>query len=206
MSNILSVKKICFSYAKKEKIFNNLNFEVDSNGIICLTGKNGSGKTTLLYCLSGIYKLDSGAITLNGNPIENKKEKIYLIDSKNDLFEYLTIVENIRFFLQFYNCDINSAQIDYYLKRYNLYQQQAKYVFEASRGMIKKTQIIIALLVSPVLLLADEPMEGLDQIGKDHLVEDFLNLNRSRESIVFFSTHHNSIMDVCDKNLNLDEH
>jgi ABC-type multidrug transport system ATPase subunit len=95
-----------------------------------------------------------------------------------DMFPYLSLEDNIHFFLEFYGVMPNPAAMHRLLDRYRLADVRSTTARVASRGMLRKTQIITALLQSPTLLLADEPFDGLDEAAQATLTDDLVTYTR----------------------------
>lgn len=197
---MLKVKNLNFFYSKNEIIFSNLSFEVNKGKVIGINGSNGSGKTTLIKCLCGVLKFQEGTILLNGDNIANQKKSISSILYENDLFEYMTIYDNVLFFMDFYDKKVDKSYLAYLLHRYGLYEYRDKIIFECSTGTIKKCQIIISLLLSPKLLLGDEASNSLDEESREKFFIDIKELAEKNNSIVILSGNNLTILENnCEK-------
>ncbi len=186
----LKIDNLSFSYNKKlPPVFSNIYHDFYNGDIVGLVGKNGSGKTTLLNCLSGLYHPTSGKITLNNIEVEKVRSDISIISSKFDMFDYLSIEDNIKFFLEFYGKKYEQFALINYMKKYELMEYRKTFVFEASKGMLKKTQIITSLLLKPKILLADEPTESLDEKSKQIFFNDIKELSREHGVIIIYTLH-----------------
>ena len=114
----LEIKNLEKFYSKEIPIIKKLNFTVNKGNIISFIGESGSGKTTLLKCISGLEKINSGSILLNGQVLNNDKifvkpqeRKIGFIFQDYPLFPHLNLKENILFNLT----DSLKSKIDYIL-------------------------------------------------------------------------------------------
>ena len=103
----LEIKNLEKFYSKEIPIIKKLNFSVNKGNIISFIGESGSGKTTLLKCISGLEKINSGSILLNGHVLNNDKifvkpqeRKIGFIFQDYPLFPHLNLKENILFNLK----------------------------------------------------------------------------------------------------------
>lgn len=199
-TNLLQIENLFFSYKKNiPPVINNFNIKINGKEIVGIYGKNGSGKTTLLNCISGYCNIKQGKILLNQSDINQNRKNISIVDSNMDLFDYLNIEDNIKYFLMFYRKQLIQRDVDVYLERYNISTCRNKYIAEASKGMIKKTQIIISLLLNPILLLADEPTDSLDKGSQDVFFEDIKILAKNG-GIVIFSLHDlNKLKQICNR-------
>lgn len=191
MKNLhLKINNLSFSYNHSlNLIFSDINHDFYNGDIVGLLGKNGSGKTTLLNCLSGLYHPTSGFITLNNVEVEKVRTDISIISSTFDMFDYLTIEDNIKFFLEFYKKKYEKYALNKALEKYELKKYGKIYISEASKGMLRKTQIITSLLLKPKVLLADEPIESLDEESKQIFFNDIKELAQEHETIVIYSLH-----------------
>ena len=179
-----------------ENILENISENLDIVGLI---GKNGSGKTTLLNCMSGFFKPTTGSILLNNIGLDKSRRDIAVIVDHFDMFEYLTIEDNISFFLEFYKKKYLNSELYKYLEKYELINYRKLYAFEASKGMLKKMQIIISLLLNPILLLGDEPINDVDENNQKHFFDDIKALSNKNSSIIIFSLHN---LDIIKKHTN----
>jgi ABC-type multidrug transport system ATPase subunit len=86
------------------------------------------------------------------------------------------------------------------MHRYGLYERRDHYVHEESKGTLRKIQIIIAILMSPRVFLADEPLDGVDECGKRIFYEDTQALSAERGTITIYSLHDESALkEHCDE-------
>ena len=122
-STSLKINNLSFSYDKKgPPIFRNINLDFYEGELIGLYGENGSGKTTLLNCLAGYYIPSEGEILFNDLGLEKDRKNISIISAKMDLFEYLTLGDNISFFLEFYKKPFNTDELKLLLEKQSGYR------------------------------------------------------------------------------------
>ncbi len=198
--NKFSISDLSFSYKKEtHPTLSGLNYAFKGGDIVGLIGKNGSGKTTLLNCMSGFFKPTTGSILLNNIGLDKSRRDIAVIVDHFDMFEYLTIEDNISFFLEFYKKKYLNSELYKYLEKYELINYRKLYAFEASKGMLKKMQIIISLLLNPILLLGDEPINDVDENNQKHFFDDIKALSNKNSSIIIFSLHN---LDIIKKHTN----
>jgi ABC-type multidrug transport system ATPase subunit len=205
MENSLKIKDVTFKFKSSSRnILNDLNYNYISGDIVGIYGINGSGKTTLLNCLSGFYTPTTGEILINGNKPDNQRSSIAIIPADIDLIDYLTIEDNVKFFMEFYGLNIEHGNYNALLIKYGLKNHASKYVFEASKGMLRKTQIVISILMKPKILLADEPLDGLDEHSKEIFFEDMNELSTQHSTIILYSLHDEKLLNAnCNKIIKL---
>lgn len=175
----------------------NISFEADKGDIIGLIGENGSGKTTLMNALSNIYPRDSGYVYyMDGEADDDfyRNRLGYLTDQFN-LYEYLTIQENIDFVAKMRRLDIKEIEIGDLLENFNLLEYRFTEVRNLSKGMRQKFNFIINILHKPQVLLLDEPFDGLDPQQIRKMEEVILKL-ASEGVCILLSSH---ILDFIDK-------
>lgn len=181
--SLLSIQNINTGYDKKQVLFD-ISLEVEKGETILLIGANGSGKSTLLKAIYGILPLwedekGRGKIIYEGEDItkisshELIKKGLMYIPQKNELFEDMTVVENLKMSTLFLN---NSAETkkrleDVFEKIPILEMRQKQIVNKLSGGERKKLSLGMVLMNRPKLLLYDEPLAGLS--GKN--IEDTIN-------------------------------
>lgn len=186
---MLDITRLCYAYpGGTPPVLNEITFTAAEGDLVGVTGPNGTGKTTLLNLIASLYAPTAGTITFLGGPLDAIRRQIALISADFDMFPYLSLEENILFFLAFYRAEYDADDLEYYFERYALADVRHKNAGAASRGMRRKTQIVAALLQSPLLLLADEPLDGLDEAAKEAFREDAQEYGR-RGGIGFFALH-----------------
>ena len=171
--SLLSIQNINTGYDKKQVLFD-ISLEVEKGETILLIGANGSGKSTLLKAIYGILPLwkdekGRGKIIYEGEDITNissheliKKGLMY-IPQKNELFEDMTVEENLKMSTLFLN---NSAEtkkrLEYVFEKIHILEiKQKQIVNRLSGGERKKLSLGMILMNRPKLLLYDEPLAGL---------------------------------------------
>ena len=164
MNESLIIKHLGKSF-NEVSIFSNISFNLSPGSVVSLEGMNGSGKTTLMKII-GSQILDYSGEILLGN--KNSKDygsdlfsNIYYLSPFPNLYEYLTLNENISFFSNLN--DIQHIQsTNSLISSFNLDKYALKKVHELSDGTKKKISILISFLVSPDFFLLDEPYTYLD--------------------------------------------
>lgn len=160
-------EKIYFSYGK-EKILKGLNLNAKKGDVLIIKGPNGCGKSTLLKILAGVFTIDSGKVKyiVNESEVNSFESKYYIgfCSIEQNLYEELTIYENLEFFLKLRNIK-GKEKIEDYLKKANLYDKRDKYFKNLSSGMKQRVKILSAFLHNPIFLLLDEPSSNLDENG-----------------------------------------
>lgn len=141
-----------------------------------IIGKSGSGKTVLLKCLSGLYGVDVGAILYDGRDVTRMgrrarlllRQEIGMIFQGSALFDYMTVLENVRFPLDMFSSlslTERRRRAQQCLRRVNLdAAADDLYPAQISGGMQKRVAIARAIVQQPRYLFCDEPNSGLDPV------------------------------------------
>jgi ABC-2 type transport system ATP-binding protein len=174
------------------EVLRGLSFEVCRGEIFGFLGPNGSGKTTTLKAIAGIVKIDSGEIRVCGFPhatLEAKRRFGFMPENPYH-YRHLTGREMLRFVAGLTGLSGGGleARIEEVLARVGMADRADRPMRTFSKGMLQRTSFAQALLGRPDLLLLDEPMSGLDPVGRRD-VRDLILAERDRGTTVFFSTH-----------------
>jgi ABC-type multidrug transport system ATPase subunit len=132
-----------------------------------LLGPNGAGKTTLFRLLMGILKPTEGSLTIEGSDcFEDRvllKRRVGFLPDEPVFYNYLTGHEMLQLSLGMHGLDMSAiARLTPWVHRLGLSDSLHRHAEEYSRGMKKKLGLLMALLHRPVLLILDEPTNGLD--------------------------------------------
>ncbi len=157
-NNILMIKEITKSYGK-QKVLENISFNLNESERICIYGKSGIGKTTLLRIIAGLEKADSGKITFVG--------KVSMVFQEDRLLENTDVYTNLYCVL---GSRFDKAEADMHLKEVGLEGVGNKIVSELSGGMKRRVAIVRCMMKSSEIILLDEPLKGLDTILKDNII------------------------------------
>ena len=156
-TSILSCKNLSYTIGYK-KIFKNISFEIFSSEFTLLTGENGSGKTSLLKLILQSSKKKE----FHWNVKSDSSNLLSYLGHENGLYSSLSLRENLVFFNRILKNPMPETQVADLVEKFQLTKRLEDPVSTFSEGMKKKSGIIRALLARPVLLLLDEPLNGLD--------------------------------------------
>jgi ABC-2 type transport system ATP-binding protein len=177
---------------KRVESLKGIDLAVENGQIFGFVGPNGAGKSTTIKILTGLLKPTGGAAWLNDKPVRDpasRKSVGYLPENPNfygylSLFDLLSLVARIRGM----DKQAGKARIDELITLVGLQDTGKRHVKTFSKGMVQRAGIAIALLGDPRLIILDEPMSGLDPLGRDLVAKIFRNLQDAGKTI-FFSTH-----------------
>lgn len=191
MTKILEVKKINKILAKKE-VLKDVSFSVETGEIYGFLGPNGAWKTTTMKCIMWLIKEESGSIEVFWTPyltIDDKK-KIGFMPENTYLYKHLTGREFLDFNWKFFwlKWEQLKNKINQLLERVGLNDAWDKYLHSYSKWMLQRIGLAQAIINDPDLVFLDEPMSGLDPIGRKMVKDLLVELNESWTTI-FFNTH-----------------
>ncbi|NEO57610.1 MAG: ABC transporter ATP-binding protein [Okeania sp. SIO3B5] len=170
-----------------------------------LLGQNGAGKTTLLKTLLGIVRPTSGSGVLLGQPIGDRviKEKIGYLPENPYFYEYLTGWEFLEFVAGLFQIPISiqKQRIPELLDLVGLSKSTAirKQLRQYSKGMLQRVGMAQTLINDPELVFLDEPMSGLDPMGRYQIREIIISLKKQGKTIFFNSHVLSDVEKICDR-------
>lgn len=169
-----------------------VTFEVSRGEVFGLVGPNGAGKTTLFKLLTGLLKPSSGSGYLLGKLLfaDAGRGAIGYLPENPALYDFLTGRQFLELMGALFHCDSRwtRQRIPELLEQVGLARQQNLAIRKYSKGMGQRLALAQALLNDPPLLILDEPMSGLDPVGRK-LVRDLIGDLRSRGRTTIFSSH-----------------
>ncbi|WML46150.1 ATP-binding cassette domain-containing protein [Neobacillus sp. PS3-40] len=177
----------------------NLNFSIDTGGVLGLLGQNGAGKTTTLRMLLGLLKPDDGQIIWNGTPLSKREVKIGYLPEERGLYAKSKVIDQLRYFGELEGLtkkEINS-QLVYWMEKLQVIEYKDKKAEELSKGNQQKIQIIATLLHNPDFIILDEPFSGLDPLNAEILKKIILELIDAKKTIIFSSHRLDSVEEFC---------
>lgn len=179
-------------FRTKVPVLKGITFQVESGGIIGYLGINGAGKTTTMKLLVGINRCHSGTISIEGHSpatVEGRRLIGYLPENPY-FYEYLTPREALEFYARLYDMGRQERlrRADQLLERVALADAANRPVRGFSKGMRQRLGLAQALIHEPKYLLLDEPLTGLDPMGR-WLLRDIIVEEREQGRTVFFSSH-----------------
>lgn len=198
---MINIKGLHFSY-KKDKVLENFNYSFKDNGLYSIIGESGCGKTTLLNLIGGILKPISGSITYSDD-ISDLRDSTAFIFQDNNLFDNLTVYENIKLLTSFKTDNIPNEKIDETLETLGVFKYKEKIVSNISGGERQRVSIAIALLMDKKVIIADEPLASLDYTNSKKILSFFKKI--SKDKLIIISSHNVDILDeYCDKIIDLE--
>jgi ABC-2 type transport system ATP-binding protein len=174
------------------RALDHLTLEVQPGEVFGFLGPNGAGKTTTLKLLMGLVFPTSGGAEILGRPIgdPSAKRRIGYLPEHPYFYDYLTAEELLGYFAALfgYAAAERGARVARLLDEVGIGAERRLQLRKFSKGMLQRVGIAQALLNDPELVIFDEPMSGLDPLGRREVRALILRL-RDRGCTVFFSSH-----------------
>lgn len=212
---ILKVKNLKKTYKQGSKdlvVLKECSFGIKKGETTAITGQSGSGKTTLLSLIAGLDKPDSGSVILDGVDINSfnedklarfRAEKTGIIFQQFHLMPHLTAEENIRLPLEILKKREIDGKVEDMLEKVGLLDRKDHMPGQLSGGECQRVAIARALVVSPSILLADEPTGNLDVKTGDVVADLLFDLVESSQMTLVVVTHNPTLASRCERTLTL---
>ena len=202
MEPVLSVSGLRKTLDRKE-ILRGLDFEVGAGEIFGFLGPNGAGKTTTMKCMLGLTRPDAGKVLVLGQEglPPSVRAQIGFMPENTYLYRHLTGREFLRFNGKFFNLasDVLESRVADLLERVGLTTAADRLLAKYSKGMLQRVGLAQALVNKPKVVFLDEPMSGLDPLGRK-MVKDLMLALKAEGTTVFFNTHVlPDVEQVCDR-------
>ncbi|MGB6220806.1 MAG: ABC transporter ATP-binding protein [Haloferula sp.] len=188
---MLDVRNLSKQFGKKPAL-EEVSFQVGEGQIYGLLGHNGAGKSTTLGIILGMVEPDQGEAIINGVSVQKKRasalRQVGSIFESPCFYEYLSGWENLRI-LSNYSGPFDKKATEEIVGRVGLTERIGSKVRTYSHGMRQRLALAQALLPMPMVLLLDEPTDGLDPEGIKWFRDFILGLRRERGMTVVFNSH-----------------
>lgn len=199
MTSSISVRNLKKSYASKWRgpsidALKSVSFDVQEGEVFGFIGPNGAGKSTTIKILTGITGATSGEALIFGinasDPIARRQ--LGYVPENPSLPDYLTPLELLSMSLRINKSSVRPSEVNSYclewLERFNLLHAASRLIRGFSKGMNQRTALAHAMISNPKLLILDEPLSGLDPIGRKEVVDILAEFKKLGGSI-FLTSH-----------------
>src|SRR5246127_4551211 len=169
-----------------------VSFNVNVGGFVCLVGPSGCGKSTLLNIIAGLEKPDGGQVLADGKPITQPGRDRMMMFQESALFPWLDVMGNVLFGLKLkpgLNAKERREVAEFYLNLVGLKKFSRSNIHQLSGGMKQRVALARALAPNPRVLLMDEPFAALDALTREQLYGDLQKIWETRKKTILFVTH-----------------
>lgn len=181
----------------------NLHLTVEQGEIFGFLGPNGAGKSTTIKALVGLIRPSSGSAAIMGIDISSHaaRRQVGYLPENPAFYDYLSAEEYLLFVGKTFSLSeqLLREKIEQILKQFELWDARKRAIRSYSKGMVQRVGLAQVLIHDPAVYILDEPMSGLDPVGRA-LVKDIMLDLKARGKCVFFSTHIIAdVESVCDR-------
>jgi branched-chain amino acid transport system ATP-binding protein len=211
MDDILIAENLVAGYLPGIDILNGVNFTLGDGELVGIIGPNGAGKSTLLKSMFGLVNIRSGALTLRGEDIASLPahtlvaKGVGYVPQRENVFPSLTIDENLRMGLYLRPKawdERHAAIVDLFPKLAERAHQRAGFLSGGERQMLAMGR---ALMMSPSVLLLDEPSAGLSPDNQELVFQRVRQIADAGVSIVMVEQNASRCLQICDRGYVLDQ-
>src|SRR5438876_2507459 len=181
-----------FLHLKRKTSLESLTMQVQDGEVFGFLGPNGAGKSTTIKLLMGIIFPTAGSAQILGRPVSDvtMHRDIGYLPEQPYFYDYLTAVEVLDYFARFHGFGVaeRNERVQKMLKKVGLETAGKIQLRKYSKGMLQRVGLAQAILHDPKLVILDEPMSGLDPVGRREvrdLILEFKNVGKT----IMFSTH-----------------
>ncbi|WP_426247620.1 ABC transporter ATP-binding protein [Nocardioides sp. LHG3406-4] len=209
MTHLLKLRGVHKSFAHTEAL-RGVSLEVQRGEVVAVTGPSGSGKSTLLHCAAGVLVPESGAVTFDGQRLDEldeaartrlRRREIGLVLQFGQLVPELTAVQNAALPLLLDGTDRRTARTAAlgWLERLGVAEVADQVPAELSGGQAQRVAVARALVTGPRIVCADEPTGALDTVATEVVLTQLLAAVRDAGSALLVVTHDNRVAARADR-------
>ena len=205
--NAIEISGLCKQFKGKKMTrvdaLKNLDLQIEAGEVFGFLGPNGAGKSTTIKLVMGLLRPTSGTARILGvdSAVTDSRSKVGFLPENPAFYDYLSAEEYVAFVGSQFRMDaaLLNRRSDEVLKRLDLWEARKRPMRGYSKGMVQRVGLAQALVHDPEVYILDEPMSGLDPIGRA-LVKDIIIDLKKRGKCVFFSTHiTDDVEKICDR-------
>ncbi|QDQ26269.1 ABC transporter ATP-binding protein [Chitinimonas arctica] len=180
------------SRLRRYEALRGISLRVEEGEAFGFVGPNGAGKSTTIKILAGVTQASSGTARLLGQPVDRFQARLGLayVPENPYLYDYLTPYEVVAMGVKLHKVQVPDMRRHCleWLDRFRIAHVADKRIRQFSKGMVQRTALAHALACRPKLLILDEPLSGLDPIGRRETVDVLYEYHRGGGTL-FFSSH-----------------
>ncbi|MEM7134384.1 MAG: ATP-binding cassette domain-containing protein [Chloroflexota bacterium] len=188
---VVMFEDVSFWYEPAKKLFKNFNWTVQRGESWSILGPSGCGKSTLLYLIAGLRQPSAGRIFLNGKAVEAPHRDVSLMLQDYGLLNWYTNERNIELGLQIRGITgrERKARVNYWLQELDIEPIRHSYPLQISGGQRQRVALARVLALQSPLQLLDEPLSAVDELTRERLQAQLVEINRKLETSSLTVTH-----------------
>lgn len=210
-SPVVRAGNLVAGYIPGVNILNDCTLEAFQGELVGIIGPNGAGKSTLLKALFGLVTVTSGTVTLAGQDITNHKANslvragIGFVPQNNNVFPSLTIEENMQMGMYLKPKEFSTRVGEIWDLFPVLGERRSQRAGSLSGGERQSVAMARALMMSPKVLLLDEPSAGLSPVRQDETFIRTREINKTGVTIIMVEQNARRCLQICDRAYVLDQ-
>ena len=208
---VIRAKEIYYRYGKEE-VLKGVSFEMQQGEILGILGDNGAGKSTLLSILATVQSPEKGQLSYFDRPkeahsLQQLRKKIGYVPQEIALYTEESPYDNLKIFGRLHGLrgKVLRDKVEETLKVLSLEKDIHKPVSALSGGMKRRTNLGVALMHRPTLLILDEPAVGIDFISRKSILTALKKLAEQGLTIIYSTHALEEVQYICDRALVLEE-
>ena len=188
---------------RKKRAVDGVSLSIEPTDSFGIIGVNGAGKSTIIKMIMGFISPDSGRIRISGKPPSDPDSRcsIGYLPENPYFYDNLTPKELLMFSCRASGLDRKTAEhrIDLLLDQVGLRAEKDRKLRTFSKGMTQRAGICFALVHDPEIVILDEPMSGLDPLGRHMVIGLIQDLKKRGKTVLFCSHILNDVERICDR-------
>ena len=200
---MIEIKNLTKIYNKNHKVVDNLSLVIPTGSVFGFLGPNGAGKTTTIKIIVGLNKPSGGIVAIKSKSplLTSTRENIGFMPEEPRFYDELTGKEFLRFASSLFKKSFHkqNKDIEEILRKVGIYEAKDKKIKNYSKGMKQRLGFAQAIVNDPDYIFLDEPLEGLDPIGRKEM-KVMLEELKDQGKTIFFNSHILADVEiVCDQ-------
>jgi len=183
------IKKTFIQGKIAKTVLSDISFSLDRNDTAAVVGPSGCGKTTLLIMIAGLIPPDAGTVSLGGLLQRGPTRDIAYVPQHYGLFPWKTVRDNVLLGARFQHIDIEKDRIRTLQSELGIAGMDNLYPRQLSGGQKQRVALARALLLTPSLLLLDEPFAAIDALTRERLQHQLLTVQHQEGFSYIIVTH-----------------
>lgn len=200
---MIEIKNLTKIYDFDHKVVDDLTMSIPKGIVFGFLGPNGAGKTTTIKILVGLNEPDKGNVTLDGKSSSDTstRELIGFMPEEPHFYDELTGIEFLELSARLFDKSKNKSRSDLegLLKKSGIHHAKDKKIRNYSKGMKQRLGFAQSIVNDPEYIFLDEPLEGLDPIGRREMKKMLDELKKTDKTIFFNSHILSDVESMCDK-------
>jgi ABC-2 type transport system ATP-binding protein len=197
------ITKVFWIKGKEVPVVSDLSLSIEKGKVFGFLGPNGAGKTTTIKMIVGLSRPDSGSISVLGKDPGSMESKMRtgFMPEHPSFYMYLTARELLYMIADIFGIPRKDQKerAEALMKKVDLSEVTDDTVRKYSKGMLQRLGVAQALMNDPDVIFLDEPLDGLDPLGRSEIKKLLLDLKKEGKTIFFNSHILSDVEDICDE-------